>query len=75
VKNKVGVGFWPGLKKGEPAFSWYVFWIDTERPTSSAPKEPTEAEVRRAVEIINTYWDEAVVWVSPGRVNTDNEGT
>lgn len=55
--SKVSVGFWPGLKPGKPDH-WYIAWIDHDNPTSSAPRDPTEAEVRRAVKIINEHWED-----------------
>lgn len=44
---KVAVGNWP-----LPKDHWYIAWLPHE-PWSSAPREPTEAEVREAVKAIN----------------------
>lgn len=54
--KKVGVGFWPGLKPGE-SDHWYIAWFPDE-PYSSGLREPTEAEVKEAVRIINAHFGE-----------------
>jgi hypothetical protein len=53
--RQFGVGFWPGLKEGEPDH-WYIAWPNGDT-YSSAPGEPTEAEVRKAVAILNEHWE------------------